>query len=119
MNKSIPFEDFLRIQKEEMEKLPQSIKLIEEKIKEKITSLEPYEIQDGRRIISINKGTIEILDSGIHYFPHISDTGLVEELCHYKEDYVLDNLIGPIRWINNAANYLKENPEIDLLKKVK
>lgn len=115
----IQLEDFLRIQKEEIEKLPSSIKLIEERIKEKITSLEPYEIQDGRRIISINKGTYEISNSGIHYFPHTSDPDLIEELSHDKGDYELDLLIGPIRWINNAADYLKENPEIDLLKKVK
>jgi hypothetical protein len=115
----IQLEDFLRIQKEEMEKLPQSIKLIEERIKEKITSLEPYEIQSGRCIISVNEETIEISHSGIGYFPHTVDTGLVEELDHYKENYALDLLIGPVRWINNAADYLKENPDIDLLKKVK
>lgn len=119
MKKSISLEDFFRIQREEMEKLPSSIKLIEERIKEKITSLELYEIQDGRRIISVNKGIIEILNSGIHYFPHIFDTDLIEELNHYKEHYVLDSLIGPIRWINNAADYLKENPDIDLLKKIR
>lgn len=116
--KSISLEDFLRIQKEEMEKLPQSIKLIEERIKEKITSLEPYEIQDGRCIISVNKETIEITRRGIGYFPHTIDSGYIEELDHDKEDYELDLLIGPIRWINNAADYLRENPDIDLLKKV-
>jgi hypothetical protein len=116
--KSISLEDFLRIQKEEMEKLPQSIKLIEERIKEKITSLEPYEIQDGRCIISVNKETIEITHSGIGYFPHTINSGCIEELDHNKEDYELDLLIGPIRWINNAADYLRENPDIDLLKKV-
>lgn len=115
----IQLEDFLRIQKEEMKKLPSSIKLIEKRLKEKITSLEPYEIQDGRCIISVNGETIEISHSGIGYFPHTTDTGRIEELYHNKENYELDLLIGPIRWINNAADFLRENPEIDLLKKIK
>jgi hypothetical protein len=115
----ISLEDFLRIQKEEMEKLPSSIKLIEKRLNEKITSLEPYEIQDGRCIISVNGETIEISHSKIGYFPHTVNTGCIVELDHNKENYELDLLIGPTRWINNAADYLKEHPEIDLLKKIK
>lgn len=100
--------------KEDLIRLPFSLKTIEERIGKPITEMEPYELSDGRTFVQINN-LIAITSAGIECS---FDGRYSKELRHDKSSYEIDLLSGPIHWINNAAEWLRENPGIDLKKAV-
>ena len=114
--------EFLRLLEDDVRKLPSSIKEIERNLKVKIQNLEAITLSDERTIVIVrgeDKDVLmEITSTGFLYFPYQKDPTLLKEVYHGKDNYDIDLIAGPVHWINNVADYLKENPDFDLTKKI-
>lgn len=114
--------EFSHLLEDDVKKLPFSIEEIERKLKAKIKNLEAITISDERTIVIVRGADkdvlMEITSTGFLYFAYQKDPTLLREVCHEKDNYEIDLIAGPVHWINNVADYLKENPDFDLTKKI-
>lgn len=114
--------EFSRLLEDDVKKFPSSIEEIERKLKAKIKNLEAITISDERTIVIVrgeDKDVLmEITSMSFLYFAYQKDPTLLREVYHEKDNYEIDLLTGPVHWINNVADYLKENPDFDLTKKI-
>lgn len=114
--------EFIRLLEDDVKKFPSSIEEIERKLKVKIQNLEAITISDERTIVivrGVDKDVLmEITSTGFLYFAYQKNPTLLREVYHEKDNDEIDLIAGPVHWINNVADYLKENPDFDLTKKI-
>lgn len=111
-----------RLLEDDVKKLPSSIEEIERKLKVKIQNLKAITLSDERTIVIVQGADkdvlMEVTSTGFLYFPYQKDPTMLKEVYHEKDNYDIDLITGPVHWINNVADYLKENPDFDLTKKI-